>query len=130
MDTSPHTSGFVLANGKRSDSVRLHYLDWGGNGSVLLFIPGMGCTAHIFDGFAPRFTDRFHVIAVTRHGHGESDYPETSYDPDTLAENLRQFLDALNIDNVILFCPHGWQRFPIFRIHDQGTESVGARLFQ
>ncbi len=97
MDTSPHTSDFVHANG-----IRLHYLDWGGSGPVLLFIPGMGCTAHIFDGFAPRFTDRFHVMAVTRRGSGESDYPETGYDPDTLAEDLRQFLDALNIHRIIL----------------------------
>lgn len=97
MDTSPHTSGFVNAN-----SNRLHYLDWGGNGPVLLFIPGMGCTAHIFDRFAPRFTDRFHVMALTRRGHGESDYPETGYDADTLAEDLKQFLDALKIEEVIL----------------------------
>jgi non-heme chloroperoxidase len=97
MDTSPHISGFVNANGNR-----LHYLDWGGNGQILLFIAGMGCTAHIFDGFAPRFTDRFHVMAVTRRGHGESDYPESGYDPDTLTEDLRQFLDALEIDKAIL----------------------------
>lgn len=97
MDMSPHASGFVNANG-----TRLHYLDWGGNGPVLLFIAGWGCTAHIFEGFAPRFTDRFHVMAVTRRGHGESDYPETGYDPDSLAVDLRQFLDALHIDKVIL----------------------------
>lgn len=97
MDTSPHKSGFVYANGNN-----LHYLDWGGNGPVLLFIAGMGCTSHIFDGFAPRFTDHFHVMAVTRRGHGESDYPETGYDPDTLTEDLRQFLDVLKIDKVIL----------------------------
>jgi non-heme chloroperoxidase len=97
MDTSPHTSGFVNANGNR-----LHYLDWGGVGPVLLFIPGLGCTAHIFDRFAPRFTDQFHVMAITRRGHGESDYPETGYDADTLAEDLRQFLDALKIDKITL----------------------------
>jgi non-heme chloroperoxidase len=94
---SPQTSGYVNANG-----CRLHYLDWGGSGPALVFIPGMGCTAHIFEGFAPRFIDRFHVLAMTRRGHGESDYPETGYDPDTLVEDLRQFLDALKIDRVIL----------------------------
>jgi pimeloyl-ACP methyl ester carboxylesterase len=97
MDSSPHTTGFVSANG-----IRLHYLDWGGTGPVLLFIPGWGCTAHIFDSFAPRFKDHFHVLAVTRRGHGESDYPETGYDPDTLAEDIRQFLDVLHIDQAIL----------------------------
>lgn len=98
MDLSPHKSGFVTVG----DGVRLHYLDWGGRGPALVFIPGMGCTAHIFDRFAPRFTDGFRVLALTRRGHGESDYPESGYDPDTLTDDLRQFLDALEIDQVIL----------------------------
>jgi pimeloyl-ACP methyl ester carboxylesterase len=102
MDTSPHTSDFVSVTDPHSQSVRLHYLDWGGSGPVLLFIPGMGCTAHIFDRFAPRFCDQFHVLALTRRGNGESDIPETGYDADTLADDLRQFLDALHIDQVIL----------------------------
>ena len=97
MDTSPHKSDFVIVNG-----VRLHYLDWGGNGNVLLFLAGMGCNAHVFDEFAPRFTDKFHVMAVTRRGHGESDHPETGYDIETLTEDLRQFMDALGIEKAIL----------------------------
>jgi len=97
MDKSPHKSDFVNVNG-----IRLHYLDWGGEGPVLLFIPGMGCSAYIFSRFAPRFTDKFRVLAFDRRGHGDSDYPETGYDADTLTEDLRQFLDALEIDRVIL----------------------------
>jgi pimeloyl-ACP methyl ester carboxylesterase len=97
MDTSPHKSYFVHVNG-----IRLHYLDWGGNGPALLFLAGIGCNAHIFDGFAPLFTDKFHTLALTRRGHGESDYPETGYDIDTLAEDIRLFLDCLQIDRAIL----------------------------
>jgi pimeloyl-ACP methyl ester carboxylesterase len=97
MDKSLHKSDFVNANG-----IKLHYLDWGGKGDVLLFLAGMGCSVHIFDKFATRFTDKFHVLAMDRRGHGDSDYPETGYDPDTLTEDLRQFLDALKIDRVIL----------------------------
>lgn len=96
-DRSPHTSDFVTVNG-----IQLHYLDWGGSGEVLLFLAGMGCSVHIFDEFAPRFTDRFRVLAVDRRGHGDSDYPESGYDPDTLTEDVRQFLDIQNIDRVIL----------------------------
>jgi len=33
MDTSPHNSDFVKVKG-----IRLHYLDWGGNGQALLFL--------------------------------------------------------------------------------------------
>jgi pimeloyl-ACP methyl ester carboxylesterase len=97
MDRSSCTSNFVNVNG-----IRLHYLDWGGKGPVLLFLTGMGCSAYIFGEFAPRFVDQFNVLALDRRGHGDSDYPETGYDPDTLAEDLRQFLDALKVEQVIL----------------------------
>ena len=97
MDNSLHKSDFVNVNG-----IHLHYLDWGGSSDVLLFLPGMGCNAHIFDNFAPRFVDKFHVMALTRRGHGESDHPETGYDVDTLTEDIRQFLEMLGIEKVIL----------------------------
>ncbi len=97
MDTSPHKSDFVNANG-----IRLHYLDWGGSGPALVFLSGMGSNAHLFDGFAPRFTDTFHTLALTRRGHGESDYPEGGYDIDTLADDIRLFLDQLGIERAIL----------------------------
>jgi pimeloyl-ACP methyl ester carboxylesterase len=94
-DKSPHKSGFVTANG-----VRLHYLDWGGTGSVLLLLTGYGDDAHVFDDFAPKFTDHFHVIGLTRRGFGESDKPSTGYDIATRVEDIRQFLDALKIGRV------------------------------
>lgn len=97
MDTSQHKSDFVNVNG-----IRLHYLDWGGYGPVLLFLAGLGCNAYIFDEFAPRFTDRFHVFGLTRRGHGDSDYPEAGYDIDTLTEDIHQFMDLLKIDQAIL----------------------------
>ena len=97
MDKSPHKSSRVEVNW-----IHLHYLDWGGNREVLLFLAGLGCNAHNFDDLAPRFTDRFHVMALTRRGHGESDHPETGYNIDTLTEDIRQFLDKLKIEKVIL----------------------------
>jgi non-heme chloroperoxidase len=97
MDKSPHTSNFVAVNG-----IRLHYLDWGGSGPALLFLAGRGCNAHIFDDFAPRFTGQFRVLGLDRRGHGDSDHPETGYDIDTLTEDIRQFLDSLQIEQVIL----------------------------
>jgi non-heme chloroperoxidase len=97
LETSAYKSEYVNVNG-----VRLHYLDWGGPGTVLLFLTGMGNSAYIYKEFAPRFTDRFHVIALTRRGHGDSDYPETGYDADTLTEDVVQFMDSLEIDQAIL----------------------------
>lgn len=97
MDTNLYKSDYVSVNG-----IRLHYLDWGGPGPALLFLAGMGCSAHIFERFAPRFRDRFQTLALTRRGHGDSDYPETGYDPDTLTNDLLQFMNALEIDRAIL----------------------------
>jgi non-heme chloroperoxidase len=97
MNVAKRKSDFVHVNG-----VRLHYLDWGGRGPALIFLTGMGCSAYIFDGFAPRFTDRFHVLALTRRGQGDSDIPETGYDADTLTEDIRQFMDHLKIEKAIL----------------------------
>jgi pimeloyl-ACP methyl ester carboxylesterase len=97
MNVSNHKSDFVHING-----IRLHYLDWGGNGPTLIFLTGMGCSAYIFNKFAPRFTDKFRVLALTRRGQGDSDTPETGYDADTLTEDIRQFMDHLNIEKAIL----------------------------
>jgi pimeloyl-ACP methyl ester carboxylesterase len=96
-DRSPHKSGFVTVNG-----VKLHYLDWGGKGEALLFLHGLGDSAHNFDDIAPRFTDHFRVLALTRRGHGQSDKPETGYETSTLVEDIKQFLDALKIKRVTL----------------------------
>ena len=91
------TSDFVSVNG-----IRLHYLDWGGSDPALIFLTGMGCTAYIFSDFAPRFTDRFRVLALTRRGQGDSYYPDTGYDADTLVEDIRQFMDQLHIQTAVL----------------------------
>lgn len=96
-DKSPHKSGFSVVNG-----IKLHYLDWGGKGDALLFLAGMTNTAHIFDDIAPKFTNHFRVLGLTRRGHGQSDAPATGYDVLTLVEDIRQFLDQMKIKRVIL----------------------------
>jgi len=96
-DKSPHKTEFITAN-----SVKLHYLDWGGNGETVLFLHGLGDTPHIFDDLAPKFTNQFRVLGLTRRGHGQSEKPETGYDTATLVEDIGQFLDALKIERAVL----------------------------
>ncbi len=97
MNRMNQKSDFVRVNG-----IRLHYLDWGGTGLALIFLTGMGSSAYIFNKFAPRFSDRFRVLALTRRGHGDSDTPETGYDANTLVEDIRQFMDCLGVETAIL----------------------------
>lgn len=96
-DRSPHKAGFVSVN-----SVKLHYLDWGGKGGDMLFLTGYGSSAHIYDELAPKFTDKFRVLALTRRGHGESEKPADGFDTENLTEDIRQFLDRLKIKRVTL----------------------------
>jgi non-heme chloroperoxidase len=97
-DTTHHKAGFV----RITKDVRLHYLDFGGTGPTLLFLPGLGNTAHAFDDFAPRFTDKFHVVALTRRGFGESSHPDSGYDTPRLVQDIHDAIDNLHLGRVIL----------------------------
>src|SRR5689334_1911477 len=96
-DPSPR-SGFVVV----TPGVRLHYIDWGGRGEPVLLLPGLFGTAEIYSDFAPRLTDCFRVLALTLRGHGQSDEPATGYEPDSLVEDIRAFLDSMRIERAHL----------------------------
>ena len=97
-DLSPHAVQFVTVRG----GVRIEVLDWGGTGEPLVFLNGLGNTAHIFDEFAPRFTDRFHVLAFTRRGWGASGHPASGYTIPVLVEDVHAVLDSLRLMRVDL----------------------------
>ncbi len=86
----------------RLPGVTLHYVDWGGTGPVLLLLTGLGDSAHAFDALAPQLSDRAHVLGLTRRGQGQSDAPESGYDPQTLAKDIRAFLDFMKIERTTL----------------------------
>lgn len=88
---------FVTVNG-----ARLHYVDWGGQGDVMLFLGPLMGGAHVFDSLAPNFVDRFHVLGLTRRGTEPSATPPSGYDTGSLAKDIRAFLDALNIRRATL----------------------------
>lgn len=101
--------GFVVAAGAEPrdvfvtvNGVRLHYLDFGGSGPAVFLLHGQGNTAHIFRTFAPGLTDRYHVFALTRRGHGQSDAPTDGYDPITLAADIRGVMDARLIERATI----------------------------
>ena len=90
-------SRFANVNG-----VKLQYLDWGGKGEALLFLTSLGGTAADFQPLAARFTDRFHVLGLTRRGQGESAKPDTGYDTSQLVEDIKTFLDQRKVRRATL----------------------------
>jgi len=92
------TEGFVETNG-----ITMHYLDHGGEGRVLLLIPGLTANAHSFDGLVHvGLSDIGRVIALDMRGRGESDAPLYGYAIEDHARDVIGVLDALELDRVVL----------------------------
>jgi non-heme chloroperoxidase len=90
-------SKFVAVNG-----ARLEYLDWGGNGPPLLFLAGLGGTAHIFSDLAPEFLARHRCIGLTRRGFGQSEQTAGGYELDNLVEDIVRFGHRLGLRDITL----------------------------
>jgi len=97
-DPSPHTAQLVTIN----KDVKLEVLDWGGSGRPLVFLAGLGNTAHVFDKFAPQFASAFHVYGITRRGYGASSVPVDGYSADRLGDDVLAVLDFLHLNQPIL----------------------------
>src|SRR5258708_24888219 len=78
--------------------VKLQVLDWGGTGRPLIFLSGLGDDAHVYDKFALKFTEKYHVYAITRRGFGASSKPaptNENYNADRLAVDASAVIDDL-----------------------------------
>ena len=106
IDPSPHKVRFVTV----APGVKLEVLDFGGgsgggSGPPLVFLAGLGFTAHCFDELALKFTAHHHVYAITRRGFGVSSWPaptDANYDFDRLGDDVLAVLDALHIEKPVL----------------------------
>lgn len=101
LDASPHTVQLITVE----PGVKLEVLDWGGTGRPLVFLAGLGNTAHVFDKFAPKFTGKCHVYGITRRGFGDSSAPTpngNNYSSDRLGDDVLAVIDALNLQKPVL----------------------------
>ncbi len=91
---------YVTLNG-----LRLHYLDWGGEGNPpLVLVHGLDRHAHTFDHIAPHFLDRYRVIAVDMRGHGESAWdPEAHYLVEDYVRDMEALADALRLRDMVIW---------------------------
>jgi pimeloyl-ACP methyl ester carboxylesterase len=101
IDPSPHTPRFIPVAG----DVRLEVLDWGGSGPPLVFLAGLGNSAHVFDALAPKFTNKHHVYGITRRGYTPSSAPaptDENYDADRLGDDVLAVIRALKLDRPVI----------------------------
>lgn len=88
-----------------SPGVRLHVIEWGGTGQPVLLLGGLLASAHVFDEFAPLFTDRHRVIGLTRRGIPPSDPSPAGYEASTLTADIVAVMDSLRITSAHVI---GW----------------------
>jgi pimeloyl-ACP methyl ester carboxylesterase len=93
-----HTVLFVPVD----KDVRLEVLDWGGSGTPLVLLSGLGDTAHVYDKFAPKLTGNHHVYGITRRGFGASSAPSSGYSADRLGDDVLAVIEALKLDRPVL----------------------------
>jgi non-heme chloroperoxidase len=98
--TKSKTRSITVAPG-----VSLEVIDWGGGGPPLIFLAGLGNTAHIFDNFAPKFLPSYHAYGVTRRGFGASSSPvpdDSNYSADRLGDDVLKVMDVLGIKKPVI----------------------------
>ncbi len=82
--------------------LRLHCLDWGGEGRTpLLLLHGFTGHAHAWDTLAIALQPHFHVLALDQRGHGDSD-PADVYSPIVSFDDISGVLAELRITSLIL----------------------------
>ncbi len=88
------------ANENRAPSTRSP--TWGGTGRAIVLLAASGCTAHVFDDFAPKLVNRGHVYAITRRGFGASGFVAGKSGIDLLGDDVLAVITALKLDHPVL----------------------------
>jgi pimeloyl-ACP methyl ester carboxylesterase len=96
-DNSPHQVRSVTVDA----SVKLEVLDWGGSGPPIVLL-ACYLSTHVYDEFAPKLTDDFHVYGITRRGIGASDKPATGYSVQQSVNDLFEVFTALKLQRALL----------------------------
>lgn len=102
--------------------VSLEVIDWGGSGPPLIFLAGLGNTAHVFDNFAPKFVPNFHAYGITRRSFGASSTPapiDSNYTADRLGDDVLKVIEVLRVKKPVLI-GHS--------IAGQELSSIGSRF--
>jgi pimeloyl-ACP methyl ester carboxylesterase len=80
--------------------VRLHALDFGGDGPPLIMLHSTGFGGWMWKPMVAALAPHFRIIAPEQRGHGDSEKTDAGYDFATLAEDMEQLFEALGLEEV------------------------------
>src|SRR4029450_1933791 len=82
--------------------LRLHVLDWGGEGRTpLLLLHGFTGHAHAWDTLSIALQPHFHVYAMDQRGHGDSD-PAEVYNAIASFDDIGGVIDQLGLTSLVV----------------------------
>ncbi|HLZ96158.1 MAG TPA: alpha/beta hydrolase [Candidatus Dormibacteraeota bacterium] len=80
----------------------VHYLDFGGDGSPLLMVHGLGGSALNWMAVGPAFAERYHAVAIDLVGFGQTPLFKRSAAVGANADLVRRFIDEVLDEPVTL----------------------------
>ncbi len=93
-----------------------------------MLLAGGGNTAHVFDEFASKLTDRYHVYGITRRGSPPSSVPEDGYSGDQMGDDVLAALDALRLKRPVLV-GHSFAGQEMSNVATRHPERVAALIY-
>src|ERR1700724_2293167 len=92
--------GYVSVNG-----LKLHYLDWGGDGRPIVILHATGFLCGIYRPIAEALTAIGHVYSYDQRGHGDTEHPKGEskhpktdvFEWDATAKDLEGFIIAMGL---------------------------------
>ncbi|MDB6353536.1 alpha/beta hydrolase [Trichococcus sp. K1Tr] len=93
----------IAKSAELTNGLRLSYAEQGANsGTPLILLPGIADSWRIFEPLLAELTESVHVYALSQRGHGDSDRPKSGYRTRDFVEDLRLFMDALQIGEAVI----------------------------
>jgi pimeloyl-ACP methyl ester carboxylesterase len=124
FDGSPHVVRLVTVE----PGIKVEVLDWSGSGRPVVFLAGLGDSAHIFDQFAPLLTAEYHVYGITRRGYGASSSPASGYEADRLGDDVLAVIDSLRLSKPVLI-GHSIAGQELSSIGSRHPDKVGGLVY-
>jgi len=97
MPVKPVRDEYIIAG-----DLTFHYVQWGMQGSPIIFIHGLTANAFTFQAFADDLANNHRIFAYDLRGRGDSDKPENGYSIPLHAADLAELIDELELDRPIV----------------------------
>lgn len=117
-------------DGFRSQKIGNLHCVIGGSGPTMLLLHGFPQSWYEWRAIMPRLAERHTVVAVDLRGVGGSDAPPDGYDAATMARDVHDLIDRLDLGpaHVVGHDVGGWVAYAYARLHP--TETITATVIE